>query len=91
MEVSGISGNQPLRPVERLQQRPETQPPGAGLGGNDRVELSATAQWLNQLRQLPPIRGEKVDEVRSQIEAGRYLTDAKLDAALDRLLEELGI
>ena len=55
----------------------------------DSVELSNTAKLLSQAQQLPDVRQELVDRVRSEIEAGNYLTDEKLDAALDGLLNDL--
>ena len=35
------------------------------------------------------IRGAKVTSIKSQIAAGTYETDAKMDAAIDRLLDDL--
>ena len=81
--------------------RPETTTPVGGAtarvaddaatGGRagDRVELSDQARLLNQLRSLPPVREGLVDRVRSEIADEAYLTDAKLDVAIDRLLEDL--
>ena len=54
----------------------------------DRVELSSYARYLDQLRQLPPGRLDRVDDVKRDIEAGRYETSEKLEAAIDRLLDE---
>ena len=48
-------------------------------------------QWLARLHQVPAIRSEQVSDVRAQIQAGEYLTDAKLDTALDTLLDELSL
>ncbi|MBL8764129.1 MAG: flagellar biosynthesis anti-sigma factor FlgM [Phycisphaerae bacterium] len=55
----------------------------------DRVELSDEARALSQLALDPPIREDLVSRVRSEIEAGTYLTDDKLDAAVNRLLGSL--
>ncbi len=56
----------------------------------DRVEVSDHARYLDSLRSMPPIRAEKVAEIKAQIEAGTYETDEKLATAMNRLLEELG-
>jgi negative regulator of flagellin synthesis FlgM len=62
----------------------------ARVDRTDRVELSDHAKWLEALRNLPPIRAEKVATIKAAIEAGTYETEDKLNVALDRLLEEIG-
>lgn len=94
MEVSGVQGNPLVRPVSSAQDHTTNAGSLADAVTPDRrdsVELSEVGQWLSHLQQLPPIRSDKVNQVRSQIEAGGYLTDAKLNAAIDKLLEDLGI
>jgi len=54
----------------------------------DRVELSAAARAAS-LRDLGPIRAERVAEIREQIRSGTYETPERLEAAVSRLLEEL--
>ncbi len=63
-----------------------------GRGGartSDRVEISRVASYLNQLQAEPKERTDLINRVRSEIEAGTYLADDKLDAAADELLEDL--
>lgn len=55
----------------------------------DRVELSEHARWLDTLRSLPPIRAEKVAEIKAAIADGTYESDEKLNTAIDRLLEDI--
>jgi flagellar biosynthesis anti-sigma factor FlgM len=64
--------------------------PDAGAPIRDEVEISSEAQLVDQVRQLPDIRQDRVDQVRAQIEAGAYETDEKLDIAIGRLLDEIG-
>ena len=52
----------------------------------DQLEISAEAQALQS---TGGIRSERVAEVREQIAAGRYETAEKLDAAVERLLDEI--
>ena len=52
----------------------------------DQLEISAEAQALQT---TGGIRSERVAEVREQIAAGRYETAEKLDAAVERLLDEI--
>ena len=59
--------------------------------GADRVELSAHAQLLHRLLQLPDVRIELVETVRQAIRDGTYETPEKLEAAVQRLLEEVRV
>lgn len=56
----------------------------------DRVELSSAAQLLGKLRDLPAVREDLVARVRAEIDAGTYETDARIDAAVDALADDLG-
>lgn len=55
---------------------------------SDRVELSGVDRFLTALR-TNDIRADKVSEIRSQVEAGTYDEDAKLDFVLDKVLDDL--
>jgi flagellar biosynthesis anti-sigma factor FlgM len=57
--------------------------------GRDRVELSEHARFMDQLRQLPSIRTERVEAAREAIMNGTYETPEKLDIAVQRMLEDL--
>lgn len=46
-------------------------------------------QLLEKISQLPEVRYEKITTVRRQISMGEYQIDEKLDASIDKLLEEL--
>jgi len=57
----------------------------------DEAELDAdeVAHWADRARKLPSVRRELVERVKAEIEAGTYETSDRLDAAIDRLIEEL--
>ncbi len=55
----------------------------------DRVEVSEHARLLDRLRQLPEVRTELIERFRQEIAAGTYLTPEKIDAAIERLLQDL--
>jgi negative regulator of flagellin synthesis FlgM len=55
----------------------------------DTVEVSAAAQLLAKLAALPDVRQELIDRVQSEIAAGTYETDEKLNLAVEALLEDL--
>jgi hypothetical protein len=50
---------------------------------------SPLGQLLGKIAELPEVRFEKVLTVRRQICSGLYRADDKLDATIDRMLEDL--
>ena len=56
----------------------------------DEVQISDAAQFVDQVRQMPEIRQDKIDQIRAQIAQGTYETEEKLDIAVGRLLDEIG-
>jgi len=59
------------------------------IGRTDAVELSAAAREQLERDESAPIRAKLVEQVRAEIAAGAYLTDDKLEAAVDRMHAEL--
>ena len=57
--------------------------------GTDRVELSAHARYLADLRAMPEVRQDRVDEMREALKEPGYLNDERLNVAISRLLEDL--
>ncbi len=57
--------------------------------GADRAEISDAAQLLSRLNELPDVRHDLVERVRGEIAAGTYLTEAKLQHAIDQMLQDL--
>lgn len=91
MEIHGAGGTQGTQPIyPRLAafsvDAGQTVHAGAP---RDQVEISPLGQMLDGIGRLPEIRHEKVEAIRQQIASGLYETDAKLDVALDRMLDEL--
>jgi len=85
--INRVDASQPLYKAQ-----PAAAPRGAdapaSTRGRDRVELSGVKNFLAVLK-ANDVRADKVAQVRSQIEAGTYETDDKLDVAADRLLDDL--
>jgi anti-sigma28 factor (negative regulator of flagellin synthesis) len=79
-------------PVQKILSRPiSKQIPAdapAQIPAADKLELSGVSHLLGKLK-TNDIRTDKVASVKSQIEAGTYEDDAKLDTATDRLLDDL--
>jgi anti-sigma28 factor (negative regulator of flagellin synthesis) len=55
----------------------------------DRIDFSEQAQMLEKIHDLPEIRQELVDSVKDAIANDTYLTDAKINAAIELLIEEI--
>ncbi len=55
---------------------------------SDRLELSDRAVLLSRLRDLPAVRADLVQRVKSEIDTGAYDTPDKLDAAVRALVDE---
>jgi negative regulator of flagellin synthesis FlgM len=91
MEIYGAGGTQGPQPIyPRLAafsvDAGQTVQAGAP---RDHVEISPLGQMLDGISRLPEIRHEKVEAIRAQIVSGTYETPAKLELALDRLIDEL--
>ena len=59
------------------------------LRATDRLELSGVSHLLKSLKSDTGIRADKVADIKLQIESGKYEDDAKLDVAVDRMLDDL--
>ena len=55
----------------------------------DQLELSAEAQLISQAGSTSDIRMDRVNDIRAQIASGRYETREKIDAAVERLLDQM--
>jgi anti-sigma28 factor (negative regulator of flagellin synthesis) len=88
--VNGVGGSSPIQKIIQSPIYKEVPSTGstqsASLG--DRLELSGVSHLLPSL-QNNDIRTDKVQEIRSQIDAGTYDESGKLDQSLDKLLADL--
>jgi negative regulator of flagellin synthesis FlgM len=103
--INGIGNSSPASQLQKIVAKPvQKQIPAdaehAGAANSpasiDKVELSGThaaanipASLLQTLKSGGDLRAEKVAAIKAQIQAGTYETDDKLDAAADRLLDDL--
>lgn len=55
----------------------------------DKVKEGKTARLLKKAASLPKTRREKILAVRYQLDRGKYSIDERLNAATDRLIENL--
>ncbi len=93
MDVNGpgpVSNLFPVKPaasVSNIEQPPATQP----VAPLDDVEISAAGKMLDRLSQSPKVHAERLARIKAEIDAGRYETPEKLEAALMKLMDELGL
>ncbi len=84
--TSGPQRTQAQKPAETA---PKTAAP------TDQLDLSSSATSINRIGGGSPVAGggeiriDRVADIRRQISDGNYETPEKLDAALDRLLDQL--
>ena len=86
MQVNGttqVHGPQSIRSPHKGA-APEPVAPSRKNHEVDQVEISQQAQFVSQAKELPEIRSDLVNRIKSEIESGQYETDEKLDIALDR-------
>ncbi len=91
MQIHGpsqVHGAQSLQGPRQIQKTQQTQTPEP-LHGADQVDISAEADMVSKVHELPDVRTDRVAEIRQQIAAGAYETNEKLDVAIGRLLDEL--
>jgi negative regulator of flagellin synthesis FlgM len=86
--INAIGANDPVQqlithPVQRSLPTGATQ---TAAPAADQVDLTGVSDPTNQIND---IRAGKVADVRAQIDAGTYETDAKLSIATDKLLSAL--
>jgi flagellar biosynthesis anti-sigma factor FlgM len=62
----------------------------AGSSISDQLDISPAGQLMDQMSQIPDIRQDRVNQIRSAISQGTYETDDKLSSALSNLLDEIG-
>jgi negative regulator of flagellin synthesis FlgM len=98
MQIYGpyrVSTTQPDVAAQRSQpQKPADAAPKPASPPVDQLELSSSAANISRLEPISQVAGggeiriERVAEIRRQIASGSYETPEKLDAALDRLLDQ---
>ena len=90
-----VSGNYRIHGPQALQGPHTPRPtalssPAQPTRGADQVEISPAAEAAVQASESGDIRADLIARVRGEIANGTYETPAKLDAALNRLLDEMG-
>jgi negative regulator of flagellin synthesis FlgM len=92
MEVRGLNSVGGAAPVSRTASAAAAGPaaPAGPATLRDDVEISAASRMLDDASRTPGVREQRLEQIRSAIEAGTYETPEKLQIAIDRMLEQLG-
>jgi len=61
----------------------------ASIDTTDELQLSPAAELAGKLSDVPDIRWDRVNTIKAAIADGTYMTDDKMNGALDRLLDEI--
>jgi negative regulator of flagellin synthesis FlgM len=87
--VNNVGNTQPINPVvaKPVQKQVPADAPKQ-LSASDRLELSGLSPFGATLKKND-VRADKVAEIKSQIASGTYDDDKKLDASLDKLLDDI--
>lgn len=87
--INGIGNHSPVNKIatQPVQKQVSAEAPKQMLA-TDKLQISGMNHMMEMLK-TNEVRADKVATIKSQIEAGSYETDAKLDAAIDRLIDDL--
>ncbi|NUQ62657.1 MAG: flagellar biosynthesis anti-sigma factor FlgM [Pirellulales bacterium] len=55
---------------------------------HDELDISEAGRLVDQVRDVPEMRLDRIRQIRAEIAAGTYETDEKLEIALGRMLDE---
>ncbi len=91
MSISPIGQNSPITRLQGSKANgitQGTQDAGRGVTDSDTVEISDSARYLSELKNLPD-RADKVQSAKDSIAAGTYETPERIDGTVDKLMEAL--
>jgi negative regulator of flagellin synthesis FlgM len=86
---SHLHGSQPIGAPHGVRpNQPAARPEATQIA--DEVDISEAARFAEQIQQMPEMREDRIEAVRRQIAEGTYETSDRLNAAIERLLDEIG-
>jgi anti-sigma28 factor (negative regulator of flagellin synthesis) len=91
MSISPIGQNSPITRLQGSKANgitQGTQDAGRGVTDTDTVEISDSARYLSELKNLPD-RTDKVQSAKDAIANGTFETPERINGTVDRLLEAL--
>ncbi|MBM4077783.1 MAG: flagellar biosynthesis anti-sigma factor FlgM [Planctomycetes bacterium] len=100
MDVSGLSSSNGMGPIRGIESTsPQVSANSAtssatnssSVSPQDELELSEVGRSFDSAGESPEVRAKRIDQIKQEIENGTYDTDAKLEAALSRMFDSIGI
>jgi negative regulator of flagellin synthesis FlgM len=94
MQINGVGGAGAAWPVgaNRPAATPEPTPKTDGvMSPRDEVEISSLGQMLDEASRTGSLREQRLEQIKSAIEAGSYESPEKLEAAVSRMIERLNL
>ena len=85
--MGGVGGMGSIPGAQRIQ-RSAAAAYTARAGGADKVDLSGPGRLISKALSLPAIRMDRINEVKQLMESGKFDTEQRLDAALQRFAIE---
>ena len=87
--VNGVQPPWAPKPVEPTDSVVPNLPAHAPGGVSDVVEISTAAALAAKVQEIPDVRADLVARVKREIEAGTYETPERIEAAVEKLLNDL--
>ncbi len=93
MDVNGPGSVHGTSPIHSIPTAHEVERPADSSQAvpQDEIEISPAGKMLEELSQSPQIQAERLAQLKAAIEAGSYDTPEKLEAALERMIAEIGL
>lgn len=88
--VGSVPGNVPIRPTTSPPVTRETSVAKPQFP-RDELQISSAGKMLDQLSNNSDVRQERLAQIKAAIENGTYDTDEKLDAALGKMFDTMGV
>jgi len=89
MNINGIQSAAGATPVEPLGAAKTASSASGPTAVNDVVEISTAAKLAAKINDIPDVRADLVAQVKAEIAAGTYDTPERIDAAVNKLMDEL--
>ena len=91
-EIQSTGNTDRARRLERVRSVKKAQRAvtAAAARQTDRAEISTAAKLLGALKDLPPVREERVEAVRAKIDEPGFDVDAHFRNAMQKMLQDLG-
>lgn len=92
MQVYGPAHLHGAQPINSPHTSRASGPSAAYSSGTiqDELDISEAGRLVDNVRNMPEMRMDRIREIRAEIASGTYETDEKLEIAFGRLLDEIG-